>query len=180
MVKVYTSSVVIIPPEDKWEPIQEIRRVYDKQIDRWMPHINLLYPFRPKKEFETLEEMFVNICRSIKPFEITLMDIDFFLHRHQKFTLWFSPNPMSDIKTLQKELLKIVPDCNDVNRYDVGYMPHLSIGQARSKGKMEQIRKELMLKWEPVSFLVDKIHFISRDKLTNTPFEIEKTIFLRG
>ena len=34
MEKVYTSAVVIIPPMDLWEPIQEIRRKYDRQINR--------------------------------------------------------------------------------------------------------------------------------------------------
>jgi len=43
--KTYTTAVVLIPPEDVWEPIQKLRRVYDRHFDRWMPHLTLLYPF---------------------------------------------------------------------------------------------------------------------------------------
>ena len=41
----HTSAVVICPPTSTWEPIQRIRAVNDKSYTRWMPHINLLYPF---------------------------------------------------------------------------------------------------------------------------------------
>ena len=35
--KTHKSAVVIIPPEEIWEPIQKIRRLYDRQGHRWMP-----------------------------------------------------------------------------------------------------------------------------------------------
>ncbi len=179
MSKVYTTSVVIIPPESKWEPIQEIRRVYDRQIDRWMPHINLLYPFHPKEEFDNLEKVFSNYCKNIEPFEITLKEIHYFAHQHQNFTLWFIPSPAGVIIDLQKELLKLVPDCNDVNRYEKGFSPHLSIGQIKGKENMEKIKTQLQKSWKPLCFLVDKIHFIWRDKVKKTPFKIERTILLK-
>ena len=50
--KTHKSAVVIIPPEEIWEPIQKIRRLYDRQCHRWMPHITLIYPFRPRSELE--------------------------------------------------------------------------------------------------------------------------------
>ena len=63
MRKDYTSAVVIIPPEDKWESIQEVRKTYDRNIHRWMPHITLLYPFMPKTEYVALEKAFSEKCR---------------------------------------------------------------------------------------------------------------------
>ena len=50
--KTHKTAVVIIPPEDVWDPIQKIREKYDRQFRRWMPHITLIYPFRPFEEFE--------------------------------------------------------------------------------------------------------------------------------
>jgi hypothetical protein len=39
--------IAVVPPEQVWGPIQDIRRRHDRQhIRRWMPHVNLLYPFR--------------------------------------------------------------------------------------------------------------------------------------
>lgn len=51
MNKVYNTAVVIIPPENIWGSIQKIRKKYDRYIDRWMPHITMLYPFYPKVNF---------------------------------------------------------------------------------------------------------------------------------
>ena len=49
--KTHTTAAVLIPPEDVWGPIQAIRREHDRQFRRWMPHITLLYPFRPREQF---------------------------------------------------------------------------------------------------------------------------------
>ena len=40
--KVYSSAVVLIPPKENWASIQEIRKIYDRNIIRWMPHITML------------------------------------------------------------------------------------------------------------------------------------------
>ena len=78
MSKVYTSACCIIPPREKWAPIQEIRKNYDRQINRWMPHINLLYPFRPKKRFNKAENDISTICSQFKSFQISLKMFQYF------------------------------------------------------------------------------------------------------
>ena len=80
MPKVYTSAVVIIPPLQYWGPIQTIRKEYDRQIHRWMPHINLLYPFRSNLEYDSLEEKFLEACSTIEPREISLNKFRYFNH----------------------------------------------------------------------------------------------------
>ena len=121
MKKVYTSACVIIPPKEIWDPIQKIRRQYDRQIHRWMPHITLLYPFCPKMEFNDLEKKFINLCSYIKSFEIIFGEFKYFHHRHQNFTIWLNPEPYILINHLQAELLKVVPDCDDVNKHKNGF-----------------------------------------------------------
>ncbi len=39
------SAVVIIPPEELCAGIQKLRAAHDKAYARWMPHINLMWPF---------------------------------------------------------------------------------------------------------------------------------------
>ena len=80
MSKVYNSAVVIIPPQEQWGQIQEIREKYDRQINRWMPHITLLYPFHPENEYNLFEHDFSTICKSIEPFDIHLKQINYFTH----------------------------------------------------------------------------------------------------
>ena len=176
MSKFYTSAVVIIPPEDKWESIQEVRKTYDRNIDRWMPHITLIYPFRPKTKYVTLEKAFSETCRAIKPFELYLLNFKYFSHGHQKYTLWLDPEPANLIVNLQAEILKIVPDCDDVNKYKNCFRPHLSLGQIKGKNKLLKMIIDFQKTWKEIKFLLDKIYFISRENIKTSKFEISKQI----
>ena len=180
MNKVYTSAVVIIPPKELWEPIQKIRKLYDRQIGRWMPHINLIYPFRPLEFFDLLESKFSYVCENFKSFKIVFKDIKYFKHRHQNYSMWLSPVPEYNIKDLQVELVKIVPDCNDTNNFKNGFTPHLSIGQVKGEANLIATLKDLQDKWDKFEFLVDNICFISRENNKNSQFEVLKRIILNS
>jgi len=174
MSKVYTSAVVIIPPKEKWKPIQEIRQLYDRNINRWMPHITLLYPFRPKNSYSKIEDRFSEKCSHINSFELSLNSFKLFNHGHQNYTIWLDPKPNESIITLQAEILQIVPDCNDVNKHKKGFTPHLSLGQIKEKKKLLKVINELQSSWIQLEFLVKAIFFITREKSKIAKFEIEK------
>ncbi len=180
MTKVFTSAVVIVPPQNKWAPIQEIRKINDRQIDRWMPHITLIYPFRPETEYNTLEKSFSDICKSINPFEIILQDFHYFNLGRQKYTLWLKPEPNDSIITLQAKILEIAPDCNDVNKFKTGYKPHLSLGKIKGKSKLDKVINKLQKNWKEINFLLNKVHFISREQNKMSKFEIIKSISLQN
>ncbi|MFX1464171.1 MAG: 2'-5' RNA ligase family protein [Promethearchaeota archaeon] len=180
MNKVYSSAVVVIPPLDKWDPIQEIRKLYDRQINRWMPHITLLYPFRPENEYFTIVKEFSERCKTIKPFEIKLNQINYFNHGKQRYTLWLNPEPTELITNLQSKILELVPDCNDVNKYKHGFKPHLSIGQIQGKNKLLEIIENLQKNWKTIHFLLNEVYFISREKSKTSKFEIKKQIKLQN
>jgi len=179
MSKVYTSAVVIIPPENVWTPIQEIRKIHDRQINRWMPHVNLFYPFRPINEFNKLEKDFHKICQQINSFKISLKIFNYFPHGHQRYTIWLNPEPDKLIIELQKKLLRIIPDCNDVNNHNNGFTPHLSVGQIRGKKELSSLLEKLQNQWEELTFIVNSIFFISREKNKSSKFRIEKKIALQ-
>jgi 2'-5' RNA ligase len=174
MSKVYSSAVVIIPPKENWASIQEIRKIYDSNINRWMPHITMLYPFRPRSQFEEVVESFSEICQRIKPFEVLFRKFSYFSQGHQKYTLWLDPEPNQSIINLQAKILKIVPDCNDVNKYKNGFRPHLSVGQIKGKNKILKILPGLQATWEGIKFILNKIYFITRDKSKTSKFRISK------
>ena len=174
MNKVYTSAVVIIPPKENWAPIQQIRKVHDRQINRWMPHITLLYPFRPESEYSKLEKSFSENCKLIRLFEISLKNFNCFSHGHQRYTLWLDPEPNELMIKLQTEILKIVPDCNDVNKYKKGFRPHLSVGQIAGKDNLNKAINDLQKDWEEIKFLLNQIYFISREDSKTSKFEISK------
>ena len=174
MSKVYSSAVVIIPPKEKWAPIQEIRKIFDRNINRWMPHITLLYPFRPKNQYEDIEKDFSEKCENIKPFEISLKFFSYFSHDHQKYTLWIDPEPNKSIVKLQDEILKTVPDCNDVNKHKNGYKPHLSVGQIKGKNELQKTITDLQANWVEMKFILNEIFFISREESKTSEFKISK------
>ncbi|MGB5909894.1 MAG: 2'-5' RNA ligase family protein [Promethearchaeia archaeon] len=176
MNKEHTSAVVIIPPKNKWEPIQEIRKQYDRQINRWMPHISLIYPFRSESEYNTLEREFSAVCKEIKPFEIKLKSFKFFNHGHQNFTIWLAPQPQDSIINLQNKIQMIVPDCNDANLYKSGFTPHLSVGQIKGKKFLLEIIQQIETKFYEIKFTMNKIYFISREKGKTSQFQVKKVI----
>jgi len=177
--KVYTSAVVIIPTEKIRAPIQEIRKKYDRQINRWMPHINLLYPFLPKNQFDNIEKDLSMGCRNIESFEISFRKFKYFSHRHQNYTMWLYPEPSDLIIKLQSKLLEIFPECDDVNKHKGGFTPHLSVGQIKSKELLNLTLKKLQNQWKELKFELNSIYFISREKSKMSKFIIEKEILLK-
>lgn len=181
MSKVYTSALVIIPPEDKWVPIQKIRKQYDRQINRWMPHITLLYPFRTENLFNEVYSDFKETCEKITSFNITLKEVKSFTHGRNNHTIWLSPEPDKLIKDLQEKLLNLTPDCDDVNKHINGYTPHLSIGQLKvSKDGLNRLINEFQENWNPIVFLVNRIAFISRASEKSSSFQVKKDLLLKS
>ena len=179
MTKVHSTAVVIIPPKKIWDAIQVIRKKYDRHIHRWMPHITLLYPFKPLSEFNKLESSFSTICNKIELFEIAFNNFNYFNHGKQKYTLWLAPEPKDLVRSLQHKVLEIVPDCNDVNLYKKGFIPHLSVGQIKGKDNLETLLKNLQTNWSPLKFIITSIYFIAREKSKLSEFKIKKEISLK-
>jgi 2'-5' RNA ligase len=169
---------VIIPPKNVWEPIQQIRRKHDDKIDRWMPHINLFYPFAPKWGYEKYVKNFRRRCRKFQAFPITLKSFKYFRHRYQRFTMWLHPEPNNLIIHLQRELLKLAPEFNDLNRFKGGFQPHLSVGQFTTY-KIHETIAQFQDTWTPLKFMLDKIYFISRANTKNKAFQVVEKIELK-
>lgn len=79
--KTHKTAAVIIPPDEIWPPIQNIRQKHDKQIRLWMPHITLLYPFRPREEFDAMAPRLLEELEGIEPFFLELREFRLFRHR---------------------------------------------------------------------------------------------------
>ena len=179
MSKVYTTAVVIIPPEKIWETIQKIRRTYDRQFHRWMPHITLLYPFKPQSYFKELDSLFSFACKQIESFQISFHQFKSFNHGKQRYMLWLNPEPVNPIKVLQNSLMEIVPDCNDVNLHKNGFTPHLSVGQIAGKNNLISVMDKLQTNWNSLEFKVSSIYFNARENQKPSEFKIKKEFYLK-
>jgi 2'-5' RNA ligase len=176
--KTHKTALVVIPPEELWPPIQAIRRQHDRQIRRWMPHITMLYPFRPQEEFAPLAEQFLEICEHIEPFTIELAAFRYFHHKRESYTLWLVPEPEETLVQLQTMLWEVVPDCDDVRKHKGGFTPHLSVGQVRGKAKMVQLQNALQAAWQPLSFVVRKVSLIWHGQPPDDVFSIGQEVRL--
>ena len=178
--KTYKTALVIIPPENLWPPIQAIRKRHDRAFRRWMPHITMVYPFRPKEEFHGLAADLSNLCRDFEPFTVELTQFRFFVHSKKNYTLWLAPEPESQLIDMQSALLQIVPDCNEVNLFPSGFTPHLSVGQVQGRAKMDALLQEFQQKWKPLSFTLREISLIWRGDPPDDVFQVAHRVALEG
>lgn len=165
------TAVVLIPPSDLWEPIQALRRQHDRHFRRWMPHITLLYPFRPTASFELATPLLARACRLIKPFEVQLRRFDFFEHGRQSATCYLAPEPAGPLIALHQRLLSTVPDCDDAARFAGGFVPHLSLGQTRYRNAAALCHR-WQASWQPLSFALEQVHLIWRNDPPDDIFRI--------
>jgi 2'-5' RNA ligase len=177
--KTYKTAVVAIPPEPLWGSIQGLRNQYDRHVRRWMPHITLLYPFRPVSAFEKVVPLLAQACCSREPFEVQLARFALFVHSRRNATLYLIPEPAKPLRVLHKALLEIVPDCDDVARFVGGFTPHLSVGQARSK-RAQALCTEWQATWQPLAFTLTHVYLIWRNDPPDDVFRTGALLPLGG
>src|SRR5262249_40279730 len=91
--KTHKTAIAILPPPAIWEPIQAIRRRHDRHVERWMPHVNVLYPFRAPAELDAALPTLAGACATISAFRVTLGELRSFAHGRGRFTVWLAPEP---------------------------------------------------------------------------------------
>ncbi len=176
--KTHQTAIVAIPPKECWEPIQAIRRQHDRQFRRWMPHITLLYPFRPREMFDEAATALRTPFADVDPFEITLREIRHFHHGRRSYTIWLASEPTDALNRLQAALQTAIPDCDDVTRHTGGFTPHLSLGQVRSAAALEKLTRSLQERWQPLAFTVTRVSLIWRNDPPDDVFRVDRHVSL--
>ena len=172
--KTHRTAVVAMPPMEVWEPIQAIRRQHDRHVQRWMPHITLLYPFLPREQCGEALPALTETARHIAPFQVTLTTFRSFSHAYGKATLWLEPAPRHALVTLQAALQAVFPAYDEQSRFAAGFTPHLSVGQAASPAARQHVLRVLQAAWQPVQFTLTAIMLIWRE--AEGPFEVAYAI----
>jgi 2'-5' RNA ligase len=177
--KTHKASLVVIPPKELAGPIQAIRKAHDRKVGRWMPHINIIYPFRPRRMFGEAATLVAEACAEVTPFELSLKSFHTFDHG-TSHTMWLDPEPNEPLVELHAKLLEKFPDCDEVSKFETGFKPHLSVGQAKTAEDVEKLIQEFSASWEPITFTVDAIALIWRSRQTKDVFRIDRTLKLGG
>ena len=80
-VRPHKIGICIVPPEECWEQIQAIRRDNDRHYEKWIPHINLLFPITcTDDEVEAMPDALARIVADVKPFNVSLNSLGIFQH----------------------------------------------------------------------------------------------------
>lgn len=178
--KTHQTAVVLIPPLEYWEPIQNIRRRYDRHFKRWMPHITLLYPFRPEAMLAEAAAALAACCAGVEPFDLELRPVRHFEHTRRSYTLWLEPAPAEPIVRLQAALLACAPDCNDVNLHATGFLPHLSVGQARAEGELQDRLERIRTHCPTIRFRAAEVAILCRGSGRDDAFRVDRLLPLGG
>jgi 2'-5' RNA ligase len=174
----HKTALVVMPPRSAWPPIQAIRAEHDRKARRWMPHITLVYPFRPVGEFERVVARLGPICGALPRFELRLAQFDTFRHHRDSYTLWLKPEPEEPLVALQEALWSACWE-GEAPRPTWGrFRPHLSVGQARGRPAMLRLLDGLRRYWQPVTFEVECLNLIRREDPPDDIFQVDHQITL--
>ncbi|CAF1157808.1 unnamed protein product [Adineta steineri] len=170
------TALCIIPPENVWEQIQAIRSIHDKAYPRWMPHINLIYPFVPENNFDNIKVQLELICNQRKPFQIQFnqSSFEYFKQRGDLCTYHLRPTISTDIVELQKLIQNQLSNIIKTKR---AFEAHLTLGQTTTS-KISNTLIDIKNKWTTIEFTIDRIYMISRENHPENLFTIKREILL--
>ena len=172
------TALCLIPDESLWPVIQRIRRVHDVHLVRWMPHINILFPFVSADQMNHAAELLAAKLASTSPFEISFDDIGVFSHSPKSHTFWLKPRTANgtEIAELRKMALEVFPSCDDPSERKPLFCPHLSLGQ--SKGCAPDVAKLDSL-WPGGKFKCSRVFLLARSDFDD-PFHVKHVVHLGG
>ena len=155
-------QVIIIDIKNKKE-INKLRKKYDPNYKKYLPHLTLIYRFK-KLPKEIIQEHIKKSIQEIKPFEVVFKG-----YSKSSIGLYLYLNIKKGYKNLMKlhKNLKTGPLRAVKNPKMPKYIPHLSLGYCYNKNQLKKIIKSLPKNLE-VRERVSSIYLLTIDKKRKT------------
>jgi 2'-5' RNA ligase len=163
--------------------IQAVRIKRDKAYGRWMPHINLLFPFAtpsspPSSRYHEALEALTARLKAFPSFRLWFSSIGSFSQgKVQTVHLVPETDPPNALADLFALIVKAFPEYLSHQKRGMAFSPHLTIGQWPSSSSLDEIRSEISLSLSlSLSLHVDCLHIIARDG--DAPFSMVSSLSL--
>ncbi|KZP04458.1 hypothetical protein FIBSPDRAFT_843964 [Athelia psychrophila] len=196
----HKSALVLIPPSPISTPIQSLRRVHDRNFNRWPPHVNLIYPFlcAPSSNIDAIlarirSALSQSSSHAVSSFTVRLDRSAHFQHSRDSSTIYLTASGheseegmrLTRVENLQKALQLEFSECDADTR---PYVPHLSIGQVKRPKHVEALKVEVeatmkafcpagMEGFWGLDWLVDRVVVIEREG-QHDPFRVVGEVLL--
>ncbi len=158
-----TALTVVIPSEFH-QQINKIRLQYDKAYPRWMPHINLIFPFVDTFDSSLIEEQLKQLNESQTL--IKMNDIGFFSSRGvNTYHLKFSDSDTESHNNLMNVFNIVSKSHQNLKIRD--FSPHMTLGQSKTSDQIKMMKE--LKDWLNINGpIVFNIRHISHLKRTDT------------
>lgn len=156
--------------------IQAIRSKYDKAYPRWMPHINLIYPFVTEENFAKAKERLEIVLKREKPFQVRFdgSSFHYFKQGGDDCTYHLQSTASAEIVRLQNVIQNQLADIPKKKR---AFQAHLTLGQTTAS-EIDQVLADMSVQWQTIEFTVDRIYMISRENHPENLFVIKNEVLL--
>ena len=147
-------------------------------MERWPPHVNLLFPFIPETCFDSALKLLTQELQDFKPFECSFDSISYF--EKGSSVLWVNQNETArnNFIELQKRVASLFPYCAKKKNETGEFIPHMTVGYA-PKTIVEKVHKQLSEDWKTQTVTVGEICMIYRPDV-DTCFKIIHKVPLGG
>ena len=138
-----STSLVLLPDEQGWDIVQEIRTVHDRKVNMWPPHVTLLRPFVRVEDFPAAAEVLDEVLDDYPAMTLTFT-MQTIKHHDFCTSLWLVPDAESreKIVELQDAVQAAFPQCRR-SKYLLRllnknkYIPHITLGQFASEAEAQ-------------------------------------------
>lgn len=164
--------IAVVPPVDIRDQVTEIKKeISEKYASKHAlkspPHITLHMPFKLKeKKLEFLQEELNDLSKSIDPFQLRLVDFDFFEPR----VVFIYVEPSEELFQLQKNVksrMRLKMNILNADRKDQAFHPHMTVAfRDLKKPAFYEAKKEFEKRKISFEFQVDSVFLLKHNGRT--------------
>eukprot|EP00754_Rhynchopus_humris_P051265 Rhum_TRINITY_DN9443_c0_g1::Rhum_TRINITY_DN9443_c0_g1_i1::g.33345::m.33345 len=171
--KDHANALIIMPPLELWAPIQALRKAHDPAVKRWMPHINLVWPFATARHQKECAAVLTQRLKHFQPFELGFNGYGSFNNAKEN-VLYLDPTTPEGEQCRKPHALRSCALDAFPELAEERFHPHLTVGKFQGK-KAQAEMKEVMAGWTPMRFTVKEVYIVSRPD-AETPFSIQHVV----